>query len=1129
MTVVYANAVHYDNNGQWMEVDNSLQAVGSDSNGIFKNRAGEWSISFPQKIEDGKWISIEKEGYTLKFGLAGEIRKNSQLSSDATADSKNMLSANLDSKIESVTNAVFGTIYTEDVSLLLEDMEYPETYVDNQSSKLQYNEVYTNTDIEYIVETGRINGFSAAVDVLDEKSYQLPATDSYVKLHQSIRDGGEEGNNFVLAFWYRQDESTGFNIEDGEYPSVKLVFTDANSNNQYSKTIPLIPGAENANEWIYVAESLAAPCDYKSITVEFMNKMCDVTTYIDGVQLYQDRLGTVYEYDTKGRVTSSTDALGLKTEYEYDSNNNLFKITPPTGGISLYYYDDYHNLTHEHTGDGINTDYTYNMFGNMLTKTVSTAEATMVTTYTYTGDENQPASICDAQGNTTTYGYSLHTGMLEWVKEPGDTEASKTIYEYDDLYRLEKVQRPSAAGSMYTMYSYNLGQLETLSTPSTTYTFEYGNFGLRNSVKIGEDVLAAYEYTTNNELSALDYGNGDSVSYTYDELGRVVTKVFEDGETYRYTYHESGELATVTKDGTSDIDSYVYDAYGRLIKYSSDKGNSHYKSLYSYQVAPDIVIKKEYEGSTLYNTTQYTYDEYNRIVSVTPDGLGRQYSYDTLGRVTGWSDYNGDQAHIETTITYRNIGTGTNQTTGQIASLSTTGTGYTMAYNYGYDSRGNIISISDGSNTTTYVYDNANQLIRENNQAAGFTWVWSYDSAGNLKSRQKYAYTTGAVTSANALEHVSYGYSDGDWGDLLISYGGRAFAYDEIGNLESDGVWNYTWEHGRQLASMTTATGSATWTYTYDSNGLRTSRTGGNLTYQYIYEGDKLVMLKRGSSVMRFVYDAQGRPMMMDYNGTPYYYILNAQGDVMALSNANGVRVIRYTYDAWGNPLSAIGMLADSVGLYNPLRYRGYVYDQETGLYYLQSRYYNPQVGRFINADAFASTGQGVLGCNMFAYCLNNPVNASDPSGHEPITLFMFAKYALEAFVYSVIILGGLQIISTILEDSTPTLGSIDFTQRKQKPVNLPSPKKLTIDMKHIASGHMPGGSRNPNGNKDVFWGMTAAQVSRAIYEAYSNSSKLQTQDTSVLLEGFSYEFQLKIKIWVDLVEKVIKTAFPVN
>ena len=105
----------------------------------------------------------------------------------------------------------------------------------------------------------------------------------------------------------------------------------------------------------------------------------------------------------------------------------------------------------------------------------------------------------------------------------------------------------------------------------------------------------------------------------------------------------------------------------------------------------------------------------------------------------------------------------------------------------------------------------------------------------------------------------------------------------------------------------------------------------------------------------------------------------------MALvDSANGNTVVTYTYDAWGNVLSVGGSLATTLGAQNPFRYRGYVYDSETELYYLQSRYYNPEMGRFISADALVSTGQGILGNNMFAYCLNNPVMLEDHGGTEP-------------------------------------------------------------------------------------------------------------------------------------------------
>ena len=108
-------------------------------------------------------------------------------------------------------------------------------------------------------------------------------------------------------------------------------------------------------------------------------------------------------------------------------------------------------------------------------------------------------------------------------------------------------------------------------------------------------------------------------------------------------------------------------------------------------------------------------------------------------------------------------------------------------------------------------------------------------------------------------------------------------------------------------------------------------------------------------------------------NGTEYFYLKNAQGDVTGLVDSSGTQVVSYTYDAWGNPLSTTGSMADTLGQYNPLRYRGYVYDTETGLYYVSSRDYDPEIGRWINSDNQLSTGSDLTGMNLFAYCGNNP------------------------------------------------------------------------------------------------------------------------------------------------------------
>ena len=130
-----------------------------------------------------------------------------------------------------------------------------------------------------------------------------------------------------------------------------------------------------------------------------------------------------------------------------------------------------------------------------------------------------------------------------------------------------------------------------------------------------------------------------------------------------------------------------------------------------------------------------------------------------------------------------------------------------------------------------------------------------------------------------------------------------------------------------------------------------------------------------------------GQVIAVNYNGTYYYYLRNAQGDVVKLIDKTGSTVVEYTCDSWGKLLSTSGSLAETFGAEQPFRYRGYVYDEETGWYYLQSRYYNPELGRFISADVYLSTGQGVLGHNAYAYCLNNPVNTADESGCLPYGL----------------------------------------------------------------------------------------------------------------------------------------------
>ena len=177
--------------------------------------------------------------------------------------------------------------------------------------------------------------------------------------------------------------------------------------------------------------------------------------------------------------------------------------------------------------------------------------------------------------------------------------------------------------------------------------------------------------------------------------------------------------------------------------------------------------------------------------------------------------------------------------------------------------------------------------------------------------------------------------------------------------------------------------GTTTWTYTYDADGMRTSRTNGTDTYTYVYNGSLLSQMTRNGRDMFFTYDAMGMPATLTYRGIVFFYVTNLQGDVMALMDEEGNIVVEYLYDAWGNLLSTTGAMANTLGIWNPLTYRGYVYDHELEMYYLQSRYYDPMVGRFLNADIYVATGQGLVGNNMFAYCNNNPINMVDYTGKQ--------------------------------------------------------------------------------------------------------------------------------------------------
>ncbi len=320
-------------------------------------------------------------------------------------------------------------------------------------------------------------------------------------------------------------------------------------------------------------------------------------------------------------------------------------------------------------------------------------------------------------------------------------------------------------------------------------------------------------------------------------------------------------------------------------------------------------------------------------------------TYDTIGRITGKVvSYSGVPVATETVGYATSAGVNTDR-------LSSYNYGDDTYY-YTYDSMNNISSISDG---TTYTYDDLGRLAQSTSTIMG-TRAYTYDNNGNILTR-----TAGGTT-------YSYSYTSGT--DRLASYNGELCSYDAIGNPTTYRGKSLTWSHGRQLDKFDTVY------FRYNGMGQRIKKD--TLEFTYDASGN----LVQQSNGMKFIYDHTG-VVGMEYVNRTYIYRKNPLGDIIAILDESGTVVVEYSYDAWGN-YTVVYEKYSGFGNTNPFKYRGYYHDKETGLYYLQSRYYDPETGRFINCDSVDYLDpESINGLNLYAYCLNNPIMYCDPTGHD--------------------------------------------------------------------------------------------------------------------------------------------------
>ena len=847
-------------------------------------------------------------------------------------------------------------------------------------------------------------------------------SNSSKRVYQILPISGNQGDTYTIGGWAstgtvpRMDKTTGQEIDDRL--CVRAIFCDANNNWAYGGTAKW---CEEWSGWHMAAAPVVAPFNYTQImiAVDFMNNAN--YAIFDGIFLHKEEFGQSYEWDSaNGNLLSTTDLAKLKDGAVYDAFNNMTEYHQAGRDASIKTVMTYgssdaekkqHLLRTVTTPLGTRTSYTYDAYGNPLTTTVTDQTETpkIVSGTTYTADGNYVSKQKDARGYEVTTVTDPVTGNVQSVTDP----LGQTVeYSYDIMNRVTETRATVGTKVYKNQYQYEYDRLTEVrhNTSANTandvvYRFEYDSFVRPNKVKVGTQTLSETSYNDSGTVAQVAYGNGGRVNYTYDGFKRLTGVGFDGaGQRFAYVYGANGEVFQVTDNVRGARVRSSYDLANRPMRKETLLSGTHaYTGEVAYDNLGNLSAFKEYVGAGKTSfITNYSYDNENRLIGESfSHGGSIGYNYAQIGRLNS-KEVNTGSTTINTGYTYLGA---SSPALGNTTLLVQTITQNGETLEYTYDAVGNIKSVKVTSGgvakTVTYVYDKLGQLTRCNDPmdttagSTGTTWVYAYDLGGNILSKKAYAYTTGSLSGASAVQTIPYVYANANWKDLLTSFNGQTITYDAIGNPLSDGTWSYTWQHGRQLASM--AKSGETVSFVYNEDGLRVqkiSTTKG--TTNYTLHGKNVVHMTNSANGidMHFFYDAQNRPAIVIYNGTAYYYMHNLQGDIIHLVDANGNNVVNYVYDAWGKKLSVTGSMAGSLGYWQPFRYRGYVYDEETGLYYLRSRYYSTTISRFINEDDRLVIS--FKGSNLYIYTNNNPIAHRDESGHDAVSIDMIYMNSIE-------------------------------------------------------------------------------------------------------------------------------------
>ena len=737
-------------------------------------------------------------------------------------------------------------------------------------------------------------------------------------------------------------------------------------------------------------------------------------------RLYDDNQKLIEEITTEA-YSKDNKSLINHTKYNYNYAGNIIRKENYVEGEEFTKGVTVEETVYDNKGN-VTKAFTYNTLDS------SSKFYSSETEYDETG--KTLADYDETGENKTKYGYKNGTTV---VRETVLPNGSKFAYGHDTDDTVTSITQSTEDGEENsTQKIYKYGQIIEVKSGNTTVGYEYDDKRRLSEVKLDGNVHSTFEYYENETLNGVtvdrvvEKKDGKEFTTYTDKRGRVIRAGFPEKVQIDYGYNAAGNVESMTETvDNNNVRSfaYTYNGLDKLTSYTEkDHGTDKHKETYVYDDYGKLTEVKHDSGFTYrYGYKSSTDGEIDNIsigehIVVKP-------KTDVNGRNTGKHVFFANTQVETESISYVKFGDHATNLPSSIVfgKKGVVNCPASERLKYSYDKMGNISAIfKNGTLIVKYTYDKLNRIIREDNRTLKKTWMFAYDNNGNIITKKETEFTLKENTEDCLFAEYLYEYD----GDRLVYYKGKTCGYGPTGKPSIYKNKTVYWS-GENIVQYGNDK------FTYDACGRRLTKN--NLVYTYDRNG-KLI---RQSDGLEFFYDHTG-VAGMKYNDTTYIYRKDVQGNIIALLDSSGGIVVKYTYDAWGNyaaealdyydgkvqfknvdsdkAFNADYAKYKQLANINPFRYRGYYYDTETELYFLKTRYYDPEVGRFISPDSIGYLDpETINGLNLYAYCNNNPVTNVDPNGNKWWHWLLGAVIIIAAVALSVVTAGVAAPISAAL------------------------------------------------------------------------------------------------------------------